>query len=282
MQGQEIGTTIRNPATANLFIDSDDLSSGYVCDFTISKNYSLQNGMFHRIAVNEIVLDWYIENISVALGNHIFQVTIAGTTYTASFATNGGGFYDVAECLDVIVAELNTAAGVAGTFSIQPLSNGVPGHELSCTAAFAVLPGLLQGQLNIEPNVVATYQPIGSPRLQSFKYIDFVCNDLTYNQAVKDATSANNGAADVLYRWIFSWDNNGYDVVDKYGYPILQGYKPFQARRYLSFPKQIRWESNMPVGNLRFQVWGNGRVIPPAIAASANFQFQMTLLLSEN
>jgi hypothetical protein len=35
------------------------------------------------------------------------------------------------------------------------------------------------------------------------------------------------------------------------------GYKPFTLRRLYSPPKQIRWESNLPIGNISFQVFGD-------------------------
>ena len=75
-----------------------------------------------------------------------------------------------------------------------------------------------------------------------------------------------------------AWDNN--TDVDGYGYAILQGYQPFVQRRYLAFPKQIKWENNMPIGQLEFRVLdSSGR--PPILIATDQLEFGMTLLVSE-
>jgi hypothetical protein len=74
------------------------------------------------------------------------------------------------------------------------------------------------------------------------------------------------------------------------------GYQFSTVRRIFSPAKQIRWEANMPIGNLQFQVWGiQGPVGFPAlvqyaqvvypnittIAASLNWNWCMTLQVSE-
>jgi hypothetical protein len=113
---------------------------------------------------------------------------------------------------------------------------------------------------------------------------------LTYNQSLKDSTT-NIVVRDILYRWNFAWD--GVPAEDAYGYPILQGYQRFVARRNITFPKQIRWERIMPIGSLSFQVYGyiplivNSEAeylkpIPPAIAGNSNIEWSMTLLVSED
>jgi hypothetical protein len=65
---------------------------------------------------------------------------------------------------------------------------------------------------------------------------------------------------------------------------VLQGYKPFNQRRVLPFPKQIRWSVNQPIGQVAFQCYDDrGRIIDTTqFTPSANFQFQMAMLLSED
>ena len=114
--------------------------------------------------------------------------------------------------------------------------------------------------------------------------MDFVCTQLTYNQELKDGDTSEK-SRDVLYRWYFAWDTE--TSYDGYGFPVLQGYRSFIQRRLIAFPKQIRWNSSQPVGNLTFQVYNDTDEIVdpdayPPNAGGAEMEFQMTLLLSED
>jgi hypothetical protein len=95
--------------------------------------------------------------------------------------------------------------------------------------------------------------PVNNPKLLPYTYLDFACDNLTYCQNVKDQTT-NYTVRNLLYRWNFAFDNSPI-TYDAYGYPILQGYQAFVARRELATPKQIRWEPNLPIGQLSFQVF---------------------------
>lgn len=273
MQRQEAGVTIRNPSTANLLIDSIDRSSGTSADFIINKRQSIMNGFFHRIAVTEVVLDWCVDNVSAATDNNTFIVVTPAGTFTA---TLDDGSYTVASLLDRLVILLNAASGIGVTFSI---TDG-PGYKiLHGTVAFTVTETNLSVELNITPGVNSVDHPVTCPVLLPYTYIDIVSNDLTNNQALKDTTT-NEIERNVLYRWYFAWD--GPAPVDPYGYPIYQGYQRFIVRRALNFPKQIRWENNVPVGQLAFQVCSSqGTVLLPS-QVQGEFEWKMTLLVSED
>jgi hypothetical protein len=272
------GVTMRSSSTANLLIDSRDSISGlnYSANFTIQKNNSILNGFFSRLAVSEVVLQWNNYNISTAAyGNGVLTVTIAGTDYTT--APLAPGNYTVAECLDALVITLNAAVGGAGTFSI---TQGKGFASLTCTVAFTVDQSPLAEQLQLNVFDSLTSNPVISPFLLPYNYIDFVSNELTYNQALKDATTSVMDKT-VLYRWNFSWDDNS--ERDAYGYPIIQGYKKFRSRRDITFPKQIRWENNMPIGQLSFQVYNsNGTLLMPSESQFGRLEWAMTLLVSED
>jgi hypothetical protein len=84
----------------------------------------------------------------------------------------------------------------------------------------------------------------------------------------------------ILFRWYFAW--NSPEPLDAYGYPIYQGYNRFLQRREISFPKQIAWVPNMPIGQLTFQVLDDaGNIISPELAAG-EMEWFMTMLVSEN
>jgi hypothetical protein len=291
-EAEDRAVTIRPSSTANLVVDSLDreqYSSGGTSDnFIINKATSLFNGFFNRIAVAEIVLDWCIPNISAFAGNNTFTVTLSATTKTVTLPD---GTYTVAEALDTLLALLNAATPGgfgAGTFRFEDQSGAawVTGTSignifLSTTAGtnFTIVNTDLSQQLGIAGTGLPGY-PVLCPKLLPYYYIDFVSPQLTYNQDLKD-NSTSSIVRDVLYRWVFAYDN-GPIALDKYGYAILQGYKAFVSRRYLNFPKQIRWDSKMPLGQIGFQVYGSGGDLLNPTANGGEMEYQMTLMFSEN
>jgi len=148
-----------------------------------------------------------------------------------------------------------------------------------------------------------------SPRILGTTYIDFVSPQLTYNQDLKDATT-DSMSRDVLYRWYFANDNvpqeresiltaapalttpfaaPAVQYLAPTDLPVLQGYTAFVSRRALPVPKQIKWNPDQPIGQVAFQVFDDqGRIVNtanfPVVSGigGANFQFQMSMLLSEN
>jgi len=284
------GVTTRPSSTAMLSVDSADreqtLLNQSSANFVINKTNSLFNGFFNRIAMPEVVLDWCIPNVGLGTENSTFIVTVGATTATVLVPD---GTYTVAECIDLIVRQLNDPVAFgAGFFRVEDSTGAVYGATsiglafLATTAGgnFTILPSTLQGQLGIASGVSNSQFPFICPRLLPYYYIDFVSPQLTYNQSLKDNTTSVI-ARDSLYRWVFAYDN-GPIPVDKYNYPILQGYKSFVSRRYLAYPKQILWNSASPLGQIAFQIYtSNGDLLNPS-ALGGECEFQMSLLFSEN
>lgn len=264
----EKGMPIRQPATANLMVDSNDASSGSVFNFQITKNQSLLNGYFTRIATTEVVLGWRQDNIVTGYNDTI--------TLNSTVATLYPGSYTVADVLDGIVSDCSGA--IAG-LKVEKLAGNV--YVLSASSAFTITAGTLQAQLGI--NIASSTQHfINSPDLRLFTYIDFVSEQLTYNQDLKDSSTALY-ERNVLCRWYFADDS--YTVPDQYGFPILQGYKPFSIRRIFNPPKQIRWSPNQPLGNIAFQIYGSDGTLlgvgNDKTPQNQNTNWQMTLQVSE-
>ena len=290
-EGVDRAVTVRPSSTALLSVDSLDREqtpgSGTSANFIINKNQSLFNGFFHRIALNEIVLDWCIPNVSAYTENNTLTVTTTAgpTTHTITLAD---GHYLIADVLDTIVSLLNTAFG-AGTFRLEDSFGNAWGAGsygtvfLATTGGgtFTIAASTLQSQLGLATGVAAANAfPIVCPKLLPYYYVDFVSPQLTYNQDLKDNTTSVI-ARDVLYRWVFAYDNVP-SALDRYGYPILQGYKEFVTRRYLNYPKQVLWDPKQPLGQLSFQVYtSNGDLLDPT-ALGGEMEYQMSLLFSEN
>ena len=257
-------------------------------DFSISKRNNILTGYFTRLGVVEMILDWCIPNISPYSANNTITFTITGgDPHTITLPT---GHYTTAQCLDTMVVLMNDAADN----SFQIVENINTGRiTIEGADDFVFSETLLNNQLNIRnPDTPSKIFQVGCPKIIPFIFVDFVCPQLTYPQDVKDGSTAlldNN----VIYRWYLSWDNQ--PDLDKYGFPIFQGYTPFVQRRYLPFPKQIKWDANLPIGQLNFQVLDdNGNILPTGRSGNpyegqlsadqelGELEFQMTLLVSEN
>lgn len=286
MVGEEQAMTSRPTSSANFYINSLDKPSGQGSgNFTINKNQNLFNGFFNRIAVNEIVVDWGLPNISPYWGNNTFSVTLSGALTGTFTIVLTGGFYTVKQALDEIVTALNSAT-TAGLFEIQNIgfTEALQIDQGVSATSFVINTGPLARQLfasaaiGVTPSIL---QPVTSPRIVGTAYIDIVSENLTYNQKVRDSTT-NPTQRDVLYRWYFAYDNVPIPL-DGYNFPILQGYDPFVARRTPPVVKQIRWSESQPIGQVGFQVYDDqGRIIDTTqFTSGANFQFQMSCLLSE-
>jgi hypothetical protein len=292
----EKATTTRPSSTANFLVDStdrDDKAYPNSGDFQITKASSLFNGFFNRMAVQEIVLDWGIPNVSTADENDTFDfIYDDGTGPVTDSVTLPTGFYTAAQVLNALVGQMNVSVGTPGAFVIDSGNTGVymsVDQTVVAGGTFEILDGNLAGQIftagQIDAGQAQSY-PIICPRILNYRYLDFISPQLTYNQELKDNDTSPN-AKDVLYRWYFGWDNEtSYDTL---GFPILQGYRSFVARRLISYPKQIRWNTNQPIGNISFQVYDQDDQIVdaepplfPAVDGGAVMEFQMTLLLSED
>ena len=287
--GVEQGQLIRQPATANLMVDSKDrdASSPSPWDFTITRKNQLINGFFTRVGTTEVVLEWCDGNIYE--GNSASTVDISGSAVRNNeevIQLTLGGFYTVADALEELTKVINDLSGTTGVSVAVVTGQGIPylnvtgGHLLFNSGS-----GGLVEALGISPlDVDATSFFIECPDLRHYRYLDFVSSELTSVQNVKDSSTAP-FVRDVLCRWYMVEDQQ--ELEDELGFPILMGYKSFRRRRLYNPPKQIKWEQNYPVGNLSFQVYASDGLLPVSVALGtinavpSKSQWLMTLQLSE-
>ena len=305
---RENSVSIRNPATANFLIDSRD-RVGYTtgdtpygqnsANFLINKNNSLLNGFFTRIGVQEVYLDYCVDNISAYNGNNTFIIQNINSLSTIT-ATLPDGNYTVKQAIDTVASQLNvstmaisaistfvsTTTGTVGTsnanYSIYfaQSSNLAPrNYDLRDTPLSFQLAGANQVALTSTTQIA-----IECPKILPTSYLDFVCAEATQNQDIKDSSTSLTDR-NILYRWYMGWE--GPSPTDAYGYPIFQGYQPFISRRSIPFPKQIRWSANQPIGQMSFQVYDDsGQLAVPYTSDVTKdvgeFEWAMTLLVSEN
>ena len=290
--GTERGLVFRPPSTANLMIDSADRPNPTTTtpfDFQIAKRQSILNGFFTRVATTEVVFEWCEDNVLIDASGAKFRCDISGVspnTYSGQQTISivnaplPGGNFTVAEALNAICAKFNDLSGTTGaTFSVS--TTAVPG-QVVINVAGAVVRAYRTGcplaqRLDIGQTALFTNNIyILCPDLRPYRYIDFVSAQLTYPQDVKDASTADINR-DVLCRWYFAEDNP--DNLDQYGFPILMGYTRFCRRRLFNPPKYIKWDNNLPVGNLSFQLYGDDGNI--ALNNDPATNWLMTLQISE-
>jgi hypothetical protein len=293
------GVDIRNPSTANFLVDSTDRAlDESPADFTITpRGQNLFTGFFTRFGLTEICLTWNIPNISEQNRLRFIRFSYNGTVYNATIKS---GFYNVKECLDAMVVTMN-AAVAASVFSIIDCFRFFGCKSFKGTSNFYFINDTtvynLANHLGF-PTYATGNDPSLSeyfcvaPDLRFLNYIDFTSPQLSSQQDVKDSSTAVT-TPDSIYRWVFA--NDSPNTYDTYGYPILQSYKPFAERRYLAFPKQIRWDPAIPLGQVQFRVLdNNGNILqfgyqnPFEVTLpdqnpfyGPNMEFNMLMLVSE-
>jgi hypothetical protein len=283
-------------------------------DFTITKpGQNLISGFFTRLAMTEIVLNWNIFNISEALGNNTTGVALISTSTGATTLFPNisitQGNYTVKTALDALVASMNLNMTPQNLFSVTsntPVGLAVAGKKGIVVAGpwkfsfyrttpvpaspAPFVPNLAQALGFITwdstnppfgPGVHQTILTAYKPNLLAYNYIDITSPQLASQQKVKDSTTSAFDSIDVIYRWVFANDEADPSVVDEYGYPILQGYLPFTSRRYIAFPKQVRWDPLLPIGNLQFQTYTDQETILQYNGVGESFEFKMLMLISE-
>jgi len=295
---------------STVFVPGVNTTAQTSADFTITKpGQNLVTGFFTRLACTEVCLDWNIQNVSALAGNNTTELAVANGvggyfTYTITIAD---GNYTVAEALAALVTAMNTATVAVGAsiFALQAstiafgkqrifttpntiLFNFYRATPTQVSTAGPTILNLAQALgflvYDVNPGIVITtfnYNIASNPLLLAYNYIDITSSQLASQQKVKDATTSNFDAIDVIYRWNFLNDETYPVTYDTLGYPILPGYKPFNSRRYLSFPKQVRWDPLIPIGNLNFQIFTSQQTILQYRNILEDVEFKMLMLISE-
>jgi hypothetical protein len=326
---QDKAVTVRPSSTALFCISSEDRYANYaerrIADkspfsFRISKNESLLNGFFKRIALTEFRMLWTLPNIATAWGNNKIIINVGGTDY---IQTLPDAFYTPTDFVQVFQAlvRANTggllpnftatlqddgkivfASNTVTTFGIFPLT--VPAVSLTYATSRQ-----LYDMLNLPTTFpLAVSWTSGIVNLRATDYIDIVCSQLTYNQDLKDGTSAPI-VRDMMAR-IYLDDSSPSNqlvssttfntvpavtgtIVPGYNYGNqINGSTPFTLYRQYSQAKQIKWNDTQPIGNLKFELFDDQeRSIADLWAASGSpsnewyvnpFTWNFSMLVSEN
>jgi len=320
----EAAVTVRPSSTAVLAIDSADRYPTYQTDFTedtnpysiqITRNQAILNGFFTRIALTEFVFPFYLPNINANTNALYFQKN-GGATVTGYIPI---GFYTGTQLAAAVQTMLQANGFAAATvvYQITPDATGggfYPGSfviNTNTADTIEFVRGSGGGGFGTN-STVGQFQlfdlmrlPAGagagtlvngySTRCRYIEYIDVVCTQLTYNQDLKDSSSAPNNR-DILARIYVETENDQPGAVYRNGgfldaMDTVPGMYPFTIYRQFKTPKQILWNKNQALGNLRIDLYDNhgnplqGPIVPgpdPLVWNDAMPDWRMTLLVSEN
>lgn len=327
---QDRAITTRPSSMAVFGVDSDDRYTDYLTrrvkpsypfSINITKNQALLNGFFTRIAVSEFRMYWTLPNIATWWGNN--TLTYYETTTPAFHTiTIPNGFYDLQTLMGVIEA-LVQADGVLTNFIATANVDGSSSYSSGDAQLFYwVAPSTqtrtLYDMLNLITKGVplipqATTQQGGVANMKPTDFVDLVSPQLTYNQDVKDGSTAPI-VRDMLVRIYLDDDNRQFtrtqtNLFDNAGAPTgrqvpqytpddgITGTSPFMIYRQFPYPKQVQWNNASPLGNLTFELYDDqGRSIQDLFNSvlpaddptrlgqyyANSFVWNATLLISEN
>ena len=279
-------------------------------NFTIVKAESLLNGFLTRLAVTEINMPWAIPNINVKTNTIQWSAQVGAAPVTTGVITLYTGFYTPSQLAAALQAAVRAAVGGVATFTMTygntlsaqgntpsfAYATNTPGTDIAFapmpynTAAYPYNSNTKQlfdllGFSNAANSILAEFAIQNRFTFcQSFRYVDIVCPQLTYNQALKD-TMSQKIARDSLCR-IYLGDALIPGALDCSTADFCPpGCAPFTIYRNFATPKQIQWLGNQPVpGKLEIQVYDDaGDLLSNTIGADGEYlDWSMTLLVSEN
>lgn len=284
---REEGTSVKQATNAILAVSSRDRYEGpissqtYVTspyDFILYKNQNYLNGFFSQIALSEIRFPWnmapFTDNNGVMyvdiylttppLGPTVFQGTVDIVGFDAPYY----GWPTCAELATLFTNQVLAVYPTSGALCTFHNNSCLFEFETTGFYKFILRPTTIQDPAF--PNRITIYQMMNWPGPAVFNgiaannaeggpatmlrtnFIDITCNQLTYNQAVKDADTGE-CSRDLICRLY---------LVPTYptpaGFPLTiadVGSYPFVVYKDFSTPKQIKWSSNIPVASLQFQLY---------------------------
>jgi hypothetical protein len=210
--------TVRPSATAILAIDSDDRYPDYLVRRTkptypfsinIQKKENILTGYFKRLALTEFRLNWTLPNISSVWGNNLmfmYWTTDFGVTVTVTTISIPDEFYGAEELAAEIQKQIRSAIPQFIVRIKRDSDDVMTFIGPAPVRFFFTSTGSSERELvdvlnipTVENPPITTPMPdtlfnfqlnTGVPNLRCMDYIDIVCSQLSYNQELKDASSA--------------------------------------------------------------------------------------------
>lgn len=274
--------------------------------FSIEKLQSLNNGFFTRLGVTEINFPWGIPNINNKTNFMSVSYQIAPAPQVDAGVTLTDGFYTPAQIAAEIQLQVRALDASLAGFTMTYGDDNMPlftyaTNNPAVTIGFSAVanqPGYpfspttrqlfdLLGFTDINFDQ-STGSFGGTTYAQAIRYIDIVCNQLTYNQALKDATSQVVNRDTLCRLYITEPGSLQSGVAPSSSQFCPPGCAPTTIYRNFSQPKQIQWLPNQPItGSLTFEVYDDqgenlAYADPTSLNSDNKLDWSMTMLLTEN
>ena len=287
------------PISNALVAQYNDLGP-YSNNFTIQSPSALIYGYIDKIVISQIQLIYNIPTINRNLNDNFYIYTAAGD-YVSIVIPHG--FYhadELAATMQTLIRANSTLAPYLISVIFTPrdgfvfTSTSVP-PELFCFPSPALLRGEVQLNSTGVTNVLKTYRLLGMafnnaefnlatsqtsfeyPNFLYTPYIDFYSDILTNYQNVKDTDTSVKKPKGLLARLYVSGTGNLQTTRANDGL----GTASFVMTADLNTPKIIRWEPNVAVPSIDFQLLDQYGDQIPGAADGFSTEFQMTLLCIE-
>ena len=302
----ERGVDIRMPSTALLGVSSSDryannttraLNATTPFEVLLTSQQNFLNGFFTRVALTEVRIPFFLPTPTARNNTIVLQYFPSGLGPTLYTLTLTPGWY-TPTTLSADLQRVVRLPLVSGGANLPNFTCTYSATQYAFTATanvagdeFIFLPPAVSGtatraglyeMMNWINNFVISSQTSGVPTMLSTEFVDIVCNQLTYAQDVKDGDTGR-VSRDVIARIYLARD--GVDTA-----PDTLGSTPMVVYRQFQTPKQIKWDNNLPIGQMQFEIYDD-RGLPlttnvPATATSAPLdtamgEWSMTLLVSE-
>lgn len=301
---EDNAVTTRPPSTALLGINSADreikVGNYSPSSFSLTQGAAYMNGEFTRVALSEVRLDYITPTlnpfsplqITYKTGGTLPPVTVIFNAFSAN-----NSWIDCATMAPLIQAEIRRLTPMTaftltfndtannGAYVFQADSNTTDTFYFApySDPTYGVDPNNIYFRMNWENDYKTapflTNQDSGVPCLLLTRFIDIVCEQLTYPQDLRDS-STQTSSHDSICRLYLS------DPTVPY---YNQGSKPFTIIKDFNTPKQIKWNPGLPLANMTFkllddrgQVFSYGNLRNPQTDAFYIGNWCITLLVTEN
>lgn len=299
----EQGKPQRPPASAFLCIDSEDrygpatlvekfvgLTDNPGNDFIVSKKQPLLYGIFHRVAMTQLQMQYRVPTIVPNVND---QFVIEQTATQNDYLINlPAGFYSattLAAAIQTAVLAIPANPFTGFTCVYNPLVGGLVMSTTGVTFQLPTSPGGLApftdaqqtrwlrtlntiGANNSSSGWASTQQVLGTPQLLFTRYIDITSSRLAKFQRVKDADTLTTNKTNHVCRVYLTAPNTRSDPTAVAG--------PLDICIDPNTPKHSMWSIDEAIYELDFQLWDEfGQ--PLFWSNFANTEFQMTLMASE-
>lgn len=280
--------------------------------FSVTQGQAYLSGEFTRVAVTSVYFPYTMPTLNAGNYQMIIQYSIGGTgpvvsttlslTYQVAVPLSGGPatvgsagkWYDCTTLAAELQARIRAATPMTGfTVSFDTTQFRFIANTNN-TDSFTFVPVYLQNynpgvfaMMNWNnkgsPNGINSLSPVldsGVPNLLQTRYVDIVCDQLTYPQDIRDSSTQRRSHDSICRIYLEDLDVPIYN----------QGSQPFIMNIDFRTPKQIKWVPGTSIANMTFQVlnqfggvftFGNDATPTPG-ADSTNQDWAITLQATEN